>query len=95
MSIKPRHPLRGAIFVSGYILIQLRYMTNATLELYHALIEAGVSEDKAEAAAKAVMTKTEARELLGNLVTKAEFYKALMLQAGVIVGLQALVATLA
>jgi len=69
-------------------------MTNATLELYHDLIEAGVSEDKAEAAAKAVMTKTEARALLGNLVTKAEFYKALMLQAGVIVGLQALIATM-
>jgi len=78
-----------------FSLIQYHYMTNATLELYHALIDAGVAQDKAEAAAKAVMTKTEAKELLGNLVTKAEFYKALMLQAGVIVGLQALVTTLA
>ena len=72
----------------------IQYMTTATLELYHALVEAGVPQDKAEAAAKAVMTKTETKELLGNLVTKAEFYKALMLQAGVIVGIQALVTTL-
>lgn len=74
-------------------------MTTATLELYHALIAAGVSEEKAEAAAKAVITRQEARDILASkedlLILKSEMYRALLLQAGVIVGLQALVTTLA
>jgi len=55
-------------------------MTNATLEIYHALIEAGVSKDTAEAAAKTVITRQEAKDIL---VTKAEMYKAMMIQTGV------------
>lgn len=54
-------------------------MSSATLELYHALISAGVSEDKAERAAKAVISREEAKEIL---VTKAELYKALIIHAG-------------
>ena len=57
-------------------------MTTATLELYHALIEAGVPTDKAEAAARAVTTRQEARDIL---VTKDEMYKAMMIQTGVTV----------
>ena len=57
-------------------------MTTATLELYHALIEAGVSKEKAEAAAKAVITRQEARDIL---VTTDEMYKATMIQSGVII----------
>ena len=37
-------------------------MTTATLELYNALIEAGVEKEKAEAAARAVISRAEARE---------------------------------
>jgi PHD/YefM family antitoxin component YafN of YafNO toxin-antitoxin module len=55
-------------------------MTNATLELYHALVEAGVSKESAEAAAKTVITRQEAKDVL---VTKAEMYKAMMIQTGV------------
>jgi len=55
-------------------------MTTATLELYHALIDAGVPKEKAEAAAKAVITRQEAKEIL---VTKDELYKAMMIQSGV------------
>jgi len=57
-------------------------MTSTTLELYHALIEAGVSKEKAEAAAKAVITRQEAKDFL---VTKDEMYKAMMIQTGVTV----------
>jgi len=57
-------------------------MTSATLELYHALIEAGVSKEKAEAAARAVITRQEAKDFL---VTKDEMYKAMMIQTGVTV----------
>ena len=59
-------------------------MTTATLELYHALIEAGVPKDRAEAAARAVITRQEAREIL---VTKDEMYKAMMIQTGVTVSM--------
>ncbi len=38
-------------------------MSSATLELYNALIEAGVDKEKAEAAAKAVVSREEAKEL--------------------------------
>ncbi len=37
-------------------------MSSATLEIYNALIEAGVDKVKAEAAAKAVVSREEARE---------------------------------
>jgi hypothetical protein len=37
-------------------------MSSATLELYNALIEAGVDKDKAEAAAKAVISREETKE---------------------------------
>ncbi len=47
-------------------------MTTATLELYHALVDAGVSEEKAERTAKAVISRDEANNLLAS---KAELYK--------------------
>ena len=57
-------------------------MSNATLEIYNALIEAGVSKDTAEAAAKTVITRQEAKDIL---VTKAEMYKSMIIQTGVTV----------
>lgn len=66
-------------------------MTTATLELYHALIEAGVPTDKAEAAARAVITRQEARDIL---VTKDEMYKAMMIQSGVIISALGVLITL-
>jgi hypothetical protein len=36
-------------------------MSSATLELYNALVEAGVDKEKAEAAAKAVISREEAK----------------------------------
>lgn len=62
--------------------VQFGYMSSATLELYNALIAAGVSKEQAEHAAKAVISREEAKEVL---VTKAELYKALIIQAGFIV----------
>jgi len=38
-------------------------MSSATLEIYNALIEAGVDKEKAEAAAKAVISREEAKTL--------------------------------
>ena len=66
-------------------------MTTTTLEIYHALVEAGVSNEKAEAAAKAVISREEAKE---TLVTKSEFYKGLMIQAGFIVTVLGVLITL-
>jgi hypothetical protein len=43
-------------------------MSSATLELYNALIEAGVDKDKAEAAAKAVISREDAK----NFATKSD-----------------------
>lgn len=64
-------------------------MTTATLELYNALIEAGVSQEKAEAAAKAVITRQEALQNLASkenlLALKSELYKAMMIQTGIII----------
>jgi hypothetical protein len=37
-------------------------MSSATLELYNALIEAGVDKEKAEAAARAVVSREETKE---------------------------------
>lgn len=62
--------------------VQLGHMSSATLELYNALIAAGVSKEQAEEAAKAVISREEAKEVL---VTRAELYKALIIQAGFIV----------
>ena len=62
-------------------------MTNATLDLYHALVDAGVSKEKAEAASTAYITRQEAKEILatkeGLLALKSEMYKAMMIQSGV------------
>ena len=64
------------------------------MELYEALIAAGVDEDKAKKAAATVLSKTEAKELttkadLSDL--KAELYKVITAQTiitiGAIVGL--------
>lgn len=60
-------------------------MTTATLELYNALIEAGVSKEKAEAAAKAVITRHEAKETLATKEDIASIYGAMMIQTGVII----------
>lgn len=76
------------------IMVQFGYMTNATLELYHALVEAGVTKESAEAAAKTVITRQEAKEFLATkedlagvkediLNLRSEMYKALMIQSGV------------
>lgn len=69
-------------------------MTTATLELYNAFIEAGVSKEKAEAAATAYITRQEAKDFLATKediselkedVSKlrSEMYKAMMIQSGV------------
>ena len=61
-------------------------MTTMITELYEAFREAGVSDDKAKAAAAAVIglghtaTKTDLAEL------KVELIRTLWLQAGVIIG---------
>ncbi len=47
-------------------------MTAATLELYHALVDAGVNKEKAERAAKAVISRDEAKDLLA---TRTELLK--------------------
>ena len=57
-------------------------MKTTTMELSNALIEENVSKEKAEAAAKAVLSRQDAKELLA---TKGELYKALMIQAGIII----------
>jgi 2-phosphoglycerate kinase len=41
-------------------------MTTSTMELYEALIQAGVDTDKARAAATAVMSKSEADDLVSR-----------------------------
>jgi len=62
-------------------------MTSTTIELYEALIAAGVNEDKARAAAKSVFSREEASE---HLVTKADLERAFKTQnmwiAGLFVG---------
>ena len=69
-------------------------MTTATLELYNALVDAGVSKEKAEAAATVVITRQEARDTLASkddiaLVKddisnlRSEMYRAMMIQTGV------------
>jgi hypothetical protein len=50
------------------LLPQNTYMTTATLELYNALIEAGVDKERAEAAVRAVVSK----ELAKEFATKAD-----------------------
>ena len=62
-------------------------MSSATIELYNALIEAGVDKDKAERAAKSVLSKEEARQ---SLATKADLaaMKSSIVQwvAGLLIG---------
>ena len=41
-------------------------MTNATIELYEALIAAGVDDGKARAAAKSVLAREEASQMLAT-----------------------------
>lgn len=48
-------------------------MTSTTLEIYNALVDAGVAKEKAELAAKAVISREEAKEML---VTKNELLRA-------------------
>lgn len=60
-------------------------MTTATLEIYNALIEAGVTKESAEAAAKAVISRQEARETLATKDDISSIYKAMMIQTGVII----------
>jgi hypothetical protein len=43
-------------------------MSSATLELYNALVEAGVDKEKAEAAARAVVSREDAKDF----ATKAD-----------------------
>lgn len=78
-------------FYKRIILVTMTHMTNATLELYHALIEAGVTRETGEAAAKTVITRQEAKETLATKedVTnlKSEMYKAMMIQTGVTISL--------
>lgn len=65
-------------------------MTITTIELYDALITAGVDKDKAEKAAKAVFSREEARELANKAdisgviakidQTRAELFKFMAVQ---------------
>ncbi len=64
-------------------LIQYRYMTTATLEIYNILLSAGVEQDKAEYLASEILTKTEAKE---TLATKADIYKLALGQSALIIG---------
>ncbi len=64
-------------------------MSSATLELYNALIDAGVDKEKAEQASKAVITRAEAQVFAtkSNIVElRADMYKAMMFQTFAIVG---------
>ena len=62
-------------------------MTNATIELYEALIAAGVEESRARAAASSVMSSEQAKE---TFATKADleamFRKQNMWIAGLFIG---------
>lgn len=64
-------------------------MSVSTIELYEALIAAGVDEEKAKNAATSVISRNEAKQLatkadLANL--KAELFKVLTAQTIVIIG---------
>jgi hypothetical protein len=58
-------------------------MTLIVQELQKALLTAGVPAEQADAAAKAVLERQEAFD---RLVTKQDLYRALLIQAGVIIG---------
>ncbi len=55
-----------------------------TLRTAETLREAGVPERQATAHARAI--DDAARDVVGDLVTRADLYRALLIQAGVIVG---------
>ncbi len=55
-----------------------------TLRTAETLREAGVPERQATAHARAI--DDAARDAVGDLVTRADLYRALLIQAGVIVG---------
>ena len=64
-------------------------MSVSTIELYNALIEAGVDKEKAEAASKAVISREEAEILatksdINSL--RAEMYKGMAVQVLAIIG---------
>ena len=64
-------------------------MSVSTIELYNALIEAGVDKEKAEAASKAVISREEAKTLATKAdinSLRAEMYKGMTVQALAIVG---------
>lgn len=73
-------------------------MSSATIELYNALIEAGVDKNKAEQAAKAVISREEATTFAtrGDIADlKAEIYKAMAVQTlAIIAGVVGLMQTL-
>lgn len=47
-------------------LVKLQHMSTATLEIYNALIDAGVTKEKAERAAKAVISRQEATAIFAT-----------------------------
>ena len=59
-------------------------MTNATIELYEALIAAGVDDVKARAAAKSVLAREEATQMLA---TKEDLERSFRMQNMWIAGL--------
>ena len=62
-------------------------MATATLELYNALIEAGVDKEKAEAAAKAVITREEARQFTTKSDLQGMENRLIMWMVGLILAL--------
>ncbi|MGH8604567.1 MAG: integrase [Gammaproteobacteria bacterium] len=61
-------------------------MTTIVMELYEALKKAGVDEETAKAAAKAVVTHEQTSEL----VTKGMLYQALLIQTFALAALRAM-----
>ena len=57
-------------------------MSTANIELYNALVAAGVDKDKAEKVAAEVLTKTEAKE---TLATKSDLEVALHTQSSTLI----------
>jgi len=47
-------------------------MSTTTLDIYELLVEAGIKEDKAKPLAKAILSRTEARDFLA---TKKDLYQ--------------------
>ena len=71
-------------------------MTIVTMEVFEALVQAGVPKAQAEAAAHAIITRQEAKQILATkedlavmredfLNLRSELYRAMMIQTGAIV----------